>query len=158
MRRKEREVTDDAVIRQILDECQVCHLGLVEEGKPYVVPLNFGYTLEKGELYLYFHSALAGRKLDILRRNPHVAFAIDRTDRLVTGPNACDYTMDYRSILGEGTARLIEDPAEKRKALDNLMRQFTKETLSMPERNILAVAAIEVKAERFTAKESGIYE
>ena len=76
MRRKEREVTDLTRIREILEECEVCHLGLVEDGKAYVVPLNFGYTLEDGKLSLYFHSAASGRKVEILRKNPMAAFRL----------------------------------------------------------------------------------
>ncbi|MBC8569765.1 pyridoxamine 5'-phosphate oxidase family protein [Zongyangia hominis] len=155
MRRREREVTDPATIRAILEECDVCHLGLVDDGRAYVVPLNFGYSLEDGELTLYFHCAKQGRKLDILRKNPQVSFAIDRPYRLITGPNACDYTMTFGSVLGEGTARIVEDPAEKRAMLFCLMRKFTREELPLPEKNLTGVTVIEVKAFSFTAKKNG---
>ena len=70
MRRKDREVTDPAAIRQILDSAKVMYMGLSDLGEPYVVPLNYGYTLENGILTLYFHSAPAGRKMESLKENP----------------------------------------------------------------------------------------
>ena len=60
MTRREFEVTDPEVIRDILDSSSYLHLGLVDEGMPYVVPMNYGYTLEEGKLVLYLHSATKG--------------------------------------------------------------------------------------------------
>ena len=57
MRRKEREVTDIKEIREVLDSCKVCRLGIADEGGAYIVPLNYGYRLEDGVLTLYFHGA-----------------------------------------------------------------------------------------------------
>ena len=65
MRRSEREVTDIAEIERILNEAQVCRIALVDGEFPYLIPLCFGYTLESGELALYFHSALQGKKPEI---------------------------------------------------------------------------------------------
>ena len=70
MTRREFEVTDPEVIRDILDSSSYLHLGLVDDGMPYVVPMNYGYTLEEGKLVLYLHSATKGYKLDVIRKNP----------------------------------------------------------------------------------------
>lgn len=153
MRRKEREVTDLTRIREILEECEVCHLGLVEDGKAYVVPLNFGYTLEDGKLSLYFHSAASGRKVEILRKNPMAAFSIDRSYHLITGPRGCDYSMTYASIMGEGRVQLIETREEKRKMLFNLMKKFHGEHLPLEEKHIDAVLMLKLEVDSFTAKQ-----
>ena len=77
MRRKDREVTDICGIEEILRQCKTCHVAMVDDGAPYVVPLSYGYQmLDDGRLALYFHSAKEGRKLDILRRNSRLCFEI----------------------------------------------------------------------------------
>jgi nitroimidazol reductase NimA-like FMN-containing flavoprotein (pyridoxamine 5'-phosphate oxidase superfamily) len=76
MRRKDREVAAVEEIRGILESCKTCHLAMVDNGAPYVVPLSFGYEIAGGTLKLFFHSAKEGRKIDILRRNSAVFFAV----------------------------------------------------------------------------------
>ena len=65
MRRKEKEIKDKKEIEQIFKEAHVCRLGMVDGKIPYIVPMNFGYR----DNILYFHSALSGRKIDILKNN-----------------------------------------------------------------------------------------
>ena len=79
MRRRDREVTDSNEIIHILDTGKVLHLGLVDQGKPYIVPMNYGYILEGDKLVFYLHGALEGRKLDIVRNNSIVAFRLSAT-------------------------------------------------------------------------------
>ena len=88
MRRKDREVTDQAAIQAILDKAQVLHLAMIDGDRPYVVPMHYGYTLENGRLTLYLHSAKEGRKLDILSKNSAVAFVLE-TDGYTSFSNAC---------------------------------------------------------------------
>ena len=65
MRRKDREITDFDEIMKIIAKCDTCRLALFDEEFPYIVPLNFGTDVENGELYLYFHGANVGTKLDL---------------------------------------------------------------------------------------------
>ena len=66
MTRREREITDINEINRILDTCKYLHLGLVDDGKPYVVPMNYGIDHDDadGHLIVYLHGANTGRKLD----------------------------------------------------------------------------------------------
>ena len=77
MRRRDREVTDSNEIIHILDTGKVLHLGLVDQGKPYIVPMNYGYILEGNKLVFYLHGALEGRKLDIIRNNSDCCVQIE---------------------------------------------------------------------------------
>ena len=63
--RREREVTDINEIIGILDRAKIVHVGMVDEGKPYIVPMNYGYPLEDGRLTFYLHSAVKGDKLEL---------------------------------------------------------------------------------------------
>ena len=55
MTRRELEITDIEEIRGILDRAQVLHLGLVDDGFPYIVPMNYGYEMEDGKLTVLAH-------------------------------------------------------------------------------------------------------
>ena len=77
MTRRERQVTDIEEIKDILDKCMVVHLGLIDGDEPYVVPLNYGYTMEDDKLTIYVHGATVGHKLDLIRQNPKVFFEMD---------------------------------------------------------------------------------
>ena len=72
MTKRERQVTDEKQILQILNTAKVLHLGLAVNNEPYVVPMNYGFCLENGKLTVYMHSALKGKKLDMIRENPNV--------------------------------------------------------------------------------------
>ena len=73
MTRRELEITDRNEIIEILDKCSYLHLGLCDGDEPYVVPMNYGYTMdENGKLNFYLHGAVWGKKLDIMRKNPKI--------------------------------------------------------------------------------------
>lgn len=69
MRRKDRLVTEEGEIRRILDACGIVHLGLYDEGRIYVVPVNYSYTYEGGKLSLFFHGATAGLKRELIEKD-----------------------------------------------------------------------------------------
>jgi len=119
MRKKEREITDKSVLEELLLRAKVCRLGLFDGQWPYVVPVNFGYA--KGCLYI--HSSLKGRKMDILRTNPKVCFEVDTDVEVVAGERPCDYTTNYKSVIGFGQAVLLGDEAEKLEGLRAIMRR-----------------------------------
>lgn len=93
MRRKDREVTDLDQIFEIVCNYSVAHVGMVENGKPYVVALNFGYERQGDTLVLYFRSAYEGHKMDILKENPDIYFQLDCVNEFIarTKENPCAY-------------------------------------------------------------------
>jgi nitroimidazol reductase NimA-like FMN-containing flavoprotein (pyridoxamine 5'-phosphate oxidase superfamily) len=62
---------------------------------------------------LYFHSANEGRKIECIESNPNVCFTIAISDPFVTGEKACNYGMKYRSVVGYGNIRIVEDTNER---------------------------------------------
>lgn len=121
MRRKDREVMDNAKILSIISKCHCCRLGFCEDGRAYIVPLNFGYTQEGGRLTFYFHSAREGRKIDLIRKTGYAVFELDTNYELHPAETACEYSAGFQSIMGGGPVSFVEDPAEKRAALRALM-------------------------------------
>ena len=152
MTKREFQITDEAQIRQILDKSQVLHLGLAVDNEPYVVPMNYGYTMEDGKLVLYLHSAVRGKKLDMLRANPKVFFEMDCDRMSFEGKVPCQYGMVYSSVMGRGTARIVEDVEEKMQAMSLLMKTQTGKDFSFHERLVSIVAVIRIDVSEYTAK------
>ena len=150
--RREREVTDLDEIIQILDKCMILHLGLVDGDEPYVVPLNYGYTMEEGKLTLYMHGAKTGHKLDLIRANPKVFFEMDCDVHPFEGNHACQYGTTYASVMGRGVAHIIEDVEEKIKALNIFMKTQTGKDFEFNEKLVGVVSIIKVDVLDYTAK------
>jgi hypothetical protein len=151
MRRKDKEISDQSGIKAIINAATVCRLGMVHENKPYIVPLCFGHH----DNALYFHGALKGRKIDLIRENPNVCFEFDTVAEAIYSEEACSWSMKYQSVIGFGKAELIEDLAEKRDALGRIMAQYSDQQFQFPENKIEATAVIKVEIESMTGKQSG---
>jgi len=123
MRRQERNVEDTAIQERIIRESFYMSLGMVDGGRPYVVPLNFGY--EPGKLYV--HCAREGRKMDILRQSggvvPVFALFVGKGSLLDRGRGACGLSARYASVMAEGTAKEVTDDAERLHGMRAIMRQ-----------------------------------
>lgn len=150
--KREARVTDPQQIAHILDTAKVLHLGLAVNEEPYVVPMNYGYTMEDGKLTLYLHSAVQGKKLDMLRANPRVFFSMDCDRMPFEGRVPCQYGLVYSSIMGRGTATIVEDVEEKTQAMSILMKTQTGKEFSFNERLVSIVAVIRIDVTEYTAK------
>ena len=150
--KRERQVTDLEQIRHILDTGKVLHLGLSVNDEPYVVPMNYGYTMEEGRLTLYLHSAVQGRKLDMMRANPKVFFDIDCDLIPFEGRVPCQYGLVYSSIMGRGTATMVEDVEEKKQAMTLLMKTQTGKDFTFEDRLVSIVAVVRIDVAEYTAK------
>ena len=152
MTKRERQITDEARIEKILDTAKVLRLGLAVNNEPYVVPMNYGYTKENGKLVLYLHSAVRGRKLDMIRANPNVFFELDCDLMPFEGEKPCQYGLAYSSVMGRGKARIVEDVQEKMEAMTALMKTQSGKDFFFDERLVSIVAVIRVDVEEYTAK------
>ncbi len=151
MRRKEKEITDRNEIDAIIRKSLVCRLGLADHNRPYVVPLCFGYS----DNALYFHSAGEGKKLDMIKNNPHVCFEFDIDQKLVEAEDACKWGMYFRSVIGYGKASLLDDLDSKRRAYDIIMKQYSDKKWEYKEAVVGTSCIIRVDIEEITGKKSG---
>ena len=158
MTRREFEITDQAEILRILDTAKVLHLGLAVDNEPYVVPMNYGYCMEDGRLVLYLHSAVQGKKLDMLRANPGVFFELDCDMTPFEGEKPCQYGVSYSSVMGRGTASIVEDVAEKMQAMTMLMKTQTQKDFEFNERLVSIVTVVRIDVHEYTAKHRPIPE
>ena len=156
--KRENKITDPAQILRILDTGKVLHLGLALDGEPYVVPMNYGYTMEDDRLVLYLHSAVRGRKLDMIRANSKVYFTVDCDLQPFEGRVPCQYGLSYSSLAGRGTATLVEDVEEKKKAMSLLMKTQTGKDFTFEDRLVSIVAVIRIDVSEYSAKHRPIPE
>ena len=146
--------TNEALIEQIIRSCDVCYAGMTDQtGMPYVIPMNFGY--ENGIIYL--HSAQEGSCIEILEHNPKICITFCTERELVyQHPEvACSYRMRTKSVICRGVVEFMEEPEQKREALDILMKQYTDRTFVYSEPSVRNVKIWRVKPESVSCKEFG---
>ena len=154
MRRKDREILDSEKIDEIIKHCHCCRLGFVDDGKPYIVPLSFGFTHENDKRVFYFHGAKVGRKIDLIKKTGFACFEMDTAYSLTSGENACDYACQFQCVMGEGTVTLIENNDEKRFALTQLMFKETgKKDWHFPSIMLARTASFKLEVELISCKE-----
>lgn len=140
----------EAVIRK----CQTCNIAMVDpEGKPYVIPMNFGFNGE----YIYFHGSATGKKVDVLENNPDVCivFSTDHELRYVTEEVACSWSMRYRSVLVYGKADFVKDPEEKIAILNVIMAHYAERKFEYNDPSIREVMVFKVKVDKMEGRVYG---
>lgn len=107
---------DRQAVYAILDEGFVCHVGFVIEGQPFVIPTGYGRAGDQ----LYLHGSQASRMLRQLRGGIEVCVTVTLVDGLVLARSAFHHSMNFRSVVVFGQARVVDDPSEKMEALRSL--------------------------------------
>ncbi len=152
MTRRELEVTDLNEIVEIIDKCKVTHIGLVDDGMPYIVPMNFGYIMDDGNLTLIMHSAVKGYKLDVIAKNPKACFEMECDVQAFEGRIACQYGTAYSCVMGRGEIKVVDDVEEKIKLMTIFMKSQTRKDFEFNERLLSVVAMLKLEVSDFTAK------
>ncbi|OIO02583.1 MAG: 5-nitroimidazole antibiotic resistance protein [Desulfovibrionaceae bacterium CG1_02_65_16] len=152
MRRKDREMTDRAEMDDVLRAGKVLHLALADGDTPFLVPVFFAYDGES----LFFHSARAGSKIDILKRNPKVCFEISVDHGVIESDMACDFEARHRTVIGFGRAEFVDDAAQKKAALDRIVARFTDKRFDYPQANFKATAVVRIAIASLKGKRHGV--
>lgn len=151
MNRKDKETSDPEEMAAVIGRAAYCHLALSDGDRPYAVPLCFGFR----DGVLYLHSALKGRKLSIIEKNPKVCVTFVAGATLKSGASPCDWTMTYESVVGFGEAEILKDTSEKRAALDVITSKYAPDrggAGDFPEAEVKAAAVIRVRLTSMTGK------
>lgn len=127
MRRSDREIKDFDKMINILSSCDCIRLGLVDEGMAYIVPLNFGFTIDKDkkDLRIYIHSAKEGKKIQLLKSQNKVSFEADTNHKISQGKTACQYSYFYQSVMGKASVEFLQDESSKISALNSILSHYT---------------------------------
>jgi nitroimidazol reductase NimA-like FMN-containing flavoprotein (pyridoxamine 5'-phosphate oxidase superfamily) len=110
-------VFDRAAVYRILDEGFVCHVAFVVDEQPYAIPTAYARVGDT----IYLHGSAASRMLRSLGTGLNVCVTVTLVDGLVLARSAFHHSMNYRSVMILGKARLVSSPGEKSEAL----RAFT---------------------------------
>ncbi len=124
MRRKDREIKELSEITEVIRNCDICRLGLVDGEYAYILPLNFGMEQdEEGKVTLYFHSALEGHKTELLKEGLKASFEMDTKHEMEYDAERGYCTYYFESVMGRGTIHILKDD-EKFEALKKLMDHY----------------------------------
>ena len=121
MRKKDREITDRSAMESILNGDGVCRVALADGCEPCVVPVCFlGY---EGQHDLLLPGP-AGKKIEMLAKNPRCCVEVDSSDGPVRSDNPCRWGDAVQKRHLHGTARILEDYREKCAAMNCIIRHY----------------------------------
>lgn len=152
MRRTDREITDMAQIRKILEACKVFRLAMTVHNVPYIVPLNYGYAYDE-TMEFYFHCAAVGKKISMLQENNVVCFEIDTEHQLIVADVPCRYGFHFTSVIGMGQVSFVTNTAEKIAYLRNIMKHQTGKDFSFTPEQVQPVTVCKVSVSEISAKQ-----
>jgi nitroimidazol reductase NimA-like FMN-containing flavoprotein (pyridoxamine 5'-phosphate oxidase superfamily) len=151
MKKTRQEILDPAVLEEILAGATICRLAMTDGELPYILPFNFGYR----DGYIYIHSAPEGKKMDLLKREPRVAFEVEQGVRVIKKEKACGWATCYRSVVGHGTVEIIGDEPGKQAGLEILMAQHGAPHLKDFEAgNMQRMVILKLRIHAMTGKQS----
>jgi nitroimidazol reductase NimA-like FMN-containing flavoprotein (pyridoxamine 5'-phosphate oxidase superfamily) len=136
----------------ILDAGFVCHVGFNVDGQPYVIPTNYGRSGDT----VYLHGSAASRMLRTLSEGVPMSVTVTHVDGLVLARSAFHHSVNYRSVVILGTARLVTDPAEKMEALrvftEHVMKGRWDDVRQPTEQELKATTVLALPLEEVSAK------
>ena len=152
MRRKDRQINDRGEAERIITESDVCRIALANGNIPYIVAMNFGYIGGRKPC-MYFHCASEGRKLEMVRENSYVCFALDNGHELYSGKNGCDWGMKFSSVVGYGNMVIVSNNEERILGLNSIMSHYGGAGIYRYDEKVLANTTIlRLDIEEMTAK------
>ena len=151
-RKDKMHLTDESLVQGILARGNLLSLAMCSDGQPYVVPMNYG--LHQGRVYM--HTGVKGLKMEVLAQNPRVSFTVYEGVEFVQNGQPCAWDTRYRSVVGLGAARVVQDPEEKRAGLAAIARACGHEGGEpMPPEKVRMVAVLCIEIDHLVGKTNG---
>jgi nitroimidazol reductase NimA-like FMN-containing flavoprotein (pyridoxamine 5'-phosphate oxidase superfamily) len=151
VRRTDKEITDKMEISEIIKKCRVCRLAMSQDNIPYIVPVSFGYN----ENTIYFHSAVKGKKIDMLAANNHVCFEFECEVAVKPGETApCDWSFSFKSVIGFGDVEELSRDEDKRIGLKRIMAQYSDKHWNFETVPLSGLKVFKIAIKSMTAKQS----
>lgn len=143
---------DRDTIYQILDEALICHVGFVEHGQPFVIPINFARIDDT----IVLHGAKASRLLKHIEAGNPVCIEATIIDGLVLARSVFHHSVNYRSVVLFGTGRAVTDEQEKLAALaavtEHLIPGRWKEARHPNRKEMNATRVVSIRIDEASAK------
>jgi nitroimidazol reductase NimA-like FMN-containing flavoprotein (pyridoxamine 5'-phosphate oxidase superfamily) len=151
-RKRERGSHERAVIDAILDEALIAHLGIVEDGQPFVTPTLHARC---GDV-VYCHGSSASRTLRALEAGARVCLTVSLIDGLVLARAAMHHSANYRSAMLLGRASVVTDAEEKREALravvEHIVPGRSSDVRGPSEKELRATSVLAIPIDEASAK------
>ncbi len=145
-----REIINREEIDRIIRSSRVCRLAVTASGKPYIVPMSFGYDGE----FLYFHTGKKGKKIGCFERNPAVCFEFDQDVGLAADrKDPCKWTFTYKSVVGFGHIEELTLKEDKIYALNQIMLQYSERKWEFEDARISAARIWKVSIDSVTGRD-----
>jgi uncharacterized protein len=149
---------DDDWIRAFLREAKVGHISSARDGQPYLNPTTFWY--DEGNHQIIFHSNLAGRIRSNIENNPRVCFEASELGKMLPSNVALEFSLQFRSVVVFGNARLISEPQEARKVLYRLIHKYFpqmtagREFREITDKELKRTSIYAIQIEQWSGKEN----
>ena len=151
MRRKNQVLSQQESIAILQNGTTGTLAVLGDDDYPYAVPINCFYQDNK----IYFHGAKAGHKIDAIKKHNKVSFSVVAQDDIISEK----LTTYFKSVVAFGTARIMEDDAEKRSVMEKLTAKFASDQPEQKRSEAIttqfpALGMIEMTIEHMTGKQA----
>ena len=149
---------DDAWIKDFLKEAQVGHIATSVDGQAFINPTTFWYDEENHQII--FHSNVAGRIRSNIETNPKVSLEASQLGKLLPSNVALEFSLQFRSVVVFGNARLVTDPVEARKLLYGFIAKYFpkmtagKEFREITDKELRATSIYTIQIEAWSGKEN----
>jgi nitroimidazol reductase NimA-like FMN-containing flavoprotein (pyridoxamine 5'-phosphate oxidase superfamily) len=152
MRKANQEITDKSILEEILTSSNICRLGMIDNGLPYILPFNYGFHNN----CIYIHSAPTGKKIDLLKENPLVCFEVEQRTDIIENEVACKWSTLYRSVVGYGNVEIVTDFEEKKRGLEIIMAHHGfKGKMEFDRKEVEFIVILKLSITTMTGKQSG---
>ena len=156
--RRPHLIRDDDWIRAFLKEAKVAHIATSSEGQPFINPTTFWY--DEANHQIVFHSNVAGRVRSNIESNPQVSLEASELGKFLPSNVALEFSLQFRSVVVFGTARLVTDPSEARRLLYGLIGKYFpamtagKEYREITDKELRATSIYAIQIEEWSGKEN----
>ena len=151
-------VREDDWIRAFLKEAKVAHIATSRDGQPFLNPTTFWYDEENHRVI--FHSNIVGRVRSNIEANPKVCMEASELGKMLPSNVALEFSLQYRSVVIFGAARLVTDPNEARRGLSNLIKKYFpdmtagKEYREVTDKELKRTSVYAIEIEAWSGKEN----
>ena len=134
------------------------HIASAREEHPFLNPSIFWFDEEEHQIV--FHSNMAGRIRSNIERNPRVCFEASEFGKLLPSNIALEFSLQYRSVIVFGTARILTDPDEMRRALYGLIHKYFpamragQEFREITDKELKRTSVYAIRIEEWSGKEN----
>lgn len=149
---------DDDWIRAFLRTARVGHIASSRDEQPFLNPSTFWFDEEKHQII--FHSNVAGRIRSNIETNPRLCFETSELGNMLPSNVALEFSLQFRSVIVFGTARLVTDPQEARRVLYGLIHKYFpsmkpgQEFREITDKELRSTSVYALKIEEWSGKEN----